>query len=191
MDFWVKQAVLFILSISMSTKMAYLHHTGGNSTHHHQDLEDLEARITALEHHLEDEESHDHLHAVVFAAIRGPTNSPPIQGAIIIFDQVQLNREGGYDANTGIFTCPEEGTYFFAFSFLPGRDEANTTVALVKNSAVHERLYSSLPLGATQLSERSCLLQLENGDQVWVTLEEGSVLIHQASLSFQGYRISS
>ncbi|XP_072884060.1 complement C1q tumor necrosis factor-related protein 3-like isoform X2 [Hemitrygon akajei] len=189
MEFWVKVCLL-ILSTSMSTKVVNSQHDKRDVSHHGKYPEDLETRVTALEHHLEDQ-SHDQLHAVVFAAIRGPTSSPPNTGATIVFDQVQLNREGGYDPDTGIFTCPEDGIYFFAFSFLPGQDAGDTTVALVKNDNVHERLYSSLPLGATQLSERSCLLRLEKGDRVWVILEQGSVMMHQASLSFQGYRIST
>ncbi|XP_059805757.1 complement C1q subcomponent subunit A-like [Hypanus sabinus] len=173
----------------MSTKVVYLHHVKGSSMDHQQD--DLEARVSALEHHLENEESHDRHHAVLFAATRSVRNGPPKPGSPIVFDQVQLNREEGYTNDTGIFTCPEEGIYFFAFSFLPRRDISDTIVALVKNNVVHERLYSSLPAGTTQLSERSCLLQLEKGDRVWVKLEKGSVFMHQASMSFLGYRISS
>ncbi|XP_062891313.1 complement C1q tumor necrosis factor-related protein 3-like [Mobula hypostoma] len=189
MDFWVK--VLFILSISMSIKVAYSHPRDLQIRHYQQDHGVWQTQSNEFGHHPEDEEIHDRHHAVLFAATRSVKNGPPKTGDAIVFDQVQLNREGGYDPNTGIFTCPEEGVFFFTFSFLPGLEEGDTTVALVKNDAVHERLYSSLPPGATQLSERSCLLRLVKGDRVWVSLEEGSVLMHQASLSFQGYRISS
>ncbi|XP_051865793.1 collagen alpha-1(X) chain-like [Pristis pectinata] len=193
MDFWVK-TVLLILSASMSTDAIYKSHQKGsahdkNNTDHHQGWQDLLARITELEHHVE-HDTHDDHHAVLFAASRGPDNNAPETGIPIVFDRVLLNREGAYDPDNGIFTCPDAGTYFFSFSFLPGLEAGETTVALVKNGDVHERLYSLLPADATQLSERSCLLHLEEGDQVWVTLEKGSVLIHQASLSFQGYRIS-
>ncbi|XP_043542136.1 cerebellin-3-like [Chiloscyllium plagiosum] len=110
-------------------------------------------------------------------------------GVPFVFDQVILNREEGYNSTTGIFTCPIQGVYSFVYSSFPGKGIA-TSVTLMKNNVEVSSIYSNLPEGSTQFSERTDLIFLEKGDNVSVQLKKGAVLRQAASLNFHGYRVS-
>ena len=54
-------------------------------------------------------------------------------GQKMIFNRVLVNDGRGYDASTGVFTCPATGTYFFAMSILNGFDELACAFIMKKN----------------------------------------------------------
>ncbi|XP_022300645.2 uncharacterized protein LOC111108853 [Crassostrea virginica] len=60
----------------------------------------------------------DNRNVIAFQAnLKHNLQNLPINTALK-FDNVRLNKGGGYDPNTGIFTAPEDGVYSFAWSFL-------------------------------------------------------------------------
>lgn len=183
MDFLV---VLVVLSLAHSgTVMGH-----GNQS---ESIVALEKRVALLEAAVAaEEEDHNAHHAVLFSAFRSSANDV-VAGQRIIFDEVNLNGEDGYNATTGIFTCPEDGIYSLSYSALLDGG-APAKVALVKEWIVQCALFAKLPPGSSLLSERTTLLKLAKGEQVWVEVKNGTVLGAQgqrARGSFQGYRISN
>ncbi|GCB79133.1 hypothetical protein scyTo_0020177, partial [Scyliorhinus torazame] len=149
-------------------------------------LEALQDRIAALEE-FEHEEEHDH-HATLFAVSLSQGNMVQT-GDPIVYNQVSLNREEGYNSTTGVFTCPIAGVYFFTYSCLPALG-VETSVAFLKNGIGLSNIHTILPGGSTQQAERSELILLQLGDTVSVVLEIGSLLNNGNSLKFTGYRVS-
>ncbi|XP_048382009.1 collagen alpha-2(VIII) chain-like [Stegostoma tigrinum] len=180
------KGILLIISISQfrmySTAWGYM-----KALDYATVLQSLEDRVAALESH-EHDEAHDH-HAALFSVSYSEGNSINTPDAVFVFDQVSLNREEGYNSTTGIFTCPIAGVYSFVYTSLPARG-VETAVTLVRNNVKASSIYSDLSQGSTQSAERTELVLLAEGDAVWVKLEKGTVLRQQASLSFQGYRVS-
>ncbi|XP_020379999.1 collagen alpha-1(VIII) chain-like [Rhincodon typus] len=151
------------------------------------DVHALEDRLAVLESH-EHDEAHDH-HAALFSVSYSEGNSINTPNVVFAFDQVSLNREEGYNSTTGIFTCPIAGVYSFVYTSLPARG-VETSVALMRNNVKVSSIYSDLSQGSTQSGERTDLILLAKGDTVCIQLEKGTVLRQQASLTFNGYRVS-
>uniref|UniRef100_UPI00398F855D complement C1q tumor necrosis factor-related protein 3-like n=1 Tax=Pristiophorus japonicus TaxID=55135 RepID=UPI00398F855D len=107
----------------------------------------------------------------------------------IIYDEVRVNQGQGYSTETGKFTCPMSGLYFFSYSSLPGRG-VHTNVMLMKNDQEVSCIHSALPVDSSQLSERNVILNLQKKDQVWVQLHNGDLRSNAGSLSFQGFRLA-
>ncbi|XP_038638506.1 adiponectin-like [Scyliorhinus canicula] len=149
-------------------------------------LKALVDQIAALED-MEHEEKHDH-HAALFAVSLSQDNVVQT-GVTIVYNQVSLNREEGYNSTTGVFICPIAGVYFFTYSCLPA-EGVETSVAIFKNGDRLSSIDTILPDGSTQQVERSELILLQKGDNVYVMLEVGSLLNNPGSLKFTGYRIS-
>lgn len=103
-----------------------------------------------------------------------------------------FNNEGnGYDNNTGVFTCPTHGYYFFSF-FIVSYQGSHSNSLLKKNgntfaqSAV-EPLYNSQQI----TGGNSVMLHLSIGDQVWLqTHEHDDTSIKDSFSSFTGVMIS-
>ncbi|XP_067835320.1 complement C1q tumor necrosis factor-related protein 5-like [Heptranchias perlo] len=150
-------------------------------------LQQLEEKVEALEHHGE-EVVHDH-HAVLFSVALSDSDQAIVAVGPIVYDQVLLNEEGGYNSTTGVFTCPIPGVYYLAYTSLPQRG-LETSVSLVRNGARLDTIYSGPAGDSTQLSARSELIRLQKADRLWVELEAGALLSDRSSLKFQAFRIS-
>ncbi|XP_062587291.1 uncharacterized protein LOC134248916 [Saccostrea cucullata] len=55
------------------------------------------------------------------------------QNSAVKFSTVKINVGGGYNSNTGVFTCPSAGYYTFHWSLTSYRNEHRCTSAIVKN----------------------------------------------------------
>ena len=55
-------------------------------------------------------------------------------GQTAAFDTALTNVGGGYDTNTGIFTCPTSGLYFFGVATYTGPD-TYTALKLIKENS--------------------------------------------------------
>ncbi|XP_078097700.1 complement C1q tumor necrosis factor-related protein 3-like [Mustelus asterias] len=108
----------------------------------------------------------------------------------IVYDVINVNYGKAYSNETGKFTCPKCGLYFFSFSSLPGRG-LQTDVALIKSGTEVSVLHSVLPKNSSQLSTKNVILELHKGDQVWVRLVSGNLWSRDGSLSFQGFWLAS
>ncbi|XP_073331460.1 uncharacterized protein [Pagrus major] len=100
---------------------------------------------------------------------RGPSTDKTL-----VFKRIFSNT-GGYDQNTGIFTAPVNGLYYFTFSTYG----YNTHVAgaiLMKNGVRQISTYDEISADGSDIGSNSVVLQLAAGDKVHIELwDEGRV----------------
>lgn len=114
------------------------------------------------------------------------THQGPFNADItLIFKRVVTNVGNGYNSNTGIFTAPTKGVYFFSFTGCVG-SSGQVNAALVKNSELLFALFDSR--GTNGCASNSVTVQLEVGDTVFVRLWRGNSIFDQSRLStFTGF----
>lgn len=105
---------------------------------------------------------------VAFTAKLDICDSYPCSAGVLKFNTVVLNQGGGYDRNTGIFSCPLEGFYHFTVhASVYGRGQC----AIYKNGEKVVSLYhTTLPEKCSQVASISSVIQLSRKDQVWVNV---------------------
>ncbi|XP_052793011.1 complement C1q-like protein 3 [Mya arenaria] len=84
-------------------------------------------------------------------------------------DKVLVNNGTGYSPNTGVFTCPEGGTYMF--TFVIGQRDANHYMwaELGLNSAnVIDAAVDTYHQYQDIQGRNTVILKLKQGDEVWV-----------------------
>ncbi|OWF48560.1 uncharacterized protein LOC110452900 [Mizuhopecten yessoensis] len=106
----------------------------------------------------------------------------------IHFDQVVTNLGGSYSGNTGTFTCTHAGVYVFSWTVHVNPRYMYTE--LVKNGNVIGNAFS----GDSQFSGiggGSVVVQLDQGDEVWVRLGEHTsgtqIFVHTRTTMFSGF----
>jgi hypothetical protein len=115
-------------------------------------------------------------------------------GQVIPWDMVFMNRGSGYDPNTGVFTAPIAGYYFFTYQALRIDSAGSFMLTFRKNQvnsgAVHGS-YSDPTGQATQYSRvgSSIIIDLEVGDTLDVWLQIGD--LHYFYNKFNGFYLSS
>jgi len=120
----------------------------------------------------------------------GLTNNmgPVTEHTDIVFDRVVTNIGGGYDAESGRFTAPVNGTYQFnVIVSAQGRQKA--AVMILKNGGMVATVWAeSIPYWAT--ASNIAVLSLEKGEQVWLMLLNRASYLHGYMYStFSGYII--
>ncbi|XP_073704365.1 complement C1q subcomponent subunit B-like [Garra rufa] len=99
----------------------------------------------------------------------GPFNTP----VTLVYNNVYVNEGRAYNPNTGIFTAPVKGAYFFSFSG-HNRSSKVLNLGLFKNGEQMVILFNH-PLGNRyESTANSISLTLEKGDNVYVRLRETS-----------------
>ncbi|XP_016101794.1 collagen alpha-1(VIII) chain-like [Sinocyclocheilus grahami] len=99
----------------------------------------------------------------------GPFNSP----VTLVYNNVYVNEGRAYNPNTGIFTAPVKGAYFFSFSG-HNRSSKVLNLGLFKNGEQMVIVFNH-PLGDRyESTANSVSLTLEKGDRVYVRLRETS-----------------
>lgn len=83
----------------------------------------------------------------------------------IKFEHVVTNVGNGYDVNTGIFTAPVPGLYFFSAELA---SPSNARFYLMFNGTVVTYLFTIGANTKWESSSESITLKLELGDKVWV-----------------------
>ncbi|XP_067873682.1 complement C1q tumor necrosis factor-related protein 3-like [Heterodontus francisci] len=126
---------------------------------------------------------------VVFDVQRSTLNHVLAPGATILYDKINVNVGGAYSNETGKFTCPRCGLYFFCYSALPNKGK-ETDVFLIKNEVTVAQIHSVLVGESSQLSSKCLILDLHKGDQVWVKLVKGFLWSRNGSLSFLGFLLT-
>ncbi len=108
----------------------------------------------------------------------GNKNKLPLNvGSILVFKTVLINIGNGYNENSGAFTSPIRGIYFFMLSFMTHGNEG-TTLGIYVND---ETLCTAYESSASGTGSCSALKELNVGDVVNV-----KALYHGASLHAEG-----
>ncbi|GFR90235.1 complement C1q-like protein 2 [Elysia marginata] len=103
----------------------------------------------------------------------------------IVFDAIISNVGGGYDAATGKFTAPTDGTYLFYSTILSGYNTKVET-AIIMNDKEVARIYSGAH-DAHGSGSNTVALSLSSGDVVWVRLlYQGGNHVHGYYSTFTG-----
>ncbi|XP_050959510.1 complement C1q-like protein 4 isoform X1 [Labeo rohita] len=120
----------------------------------------------------------------------GTGNTGPISTAkILVYKKVFSNIGGAYDSNTGVFTAPMKGAYYFRFK---GHSHGGTTMAvsLLKNGQTQCSLHAWKPASNGNASN-GIVLTLETGDQISTRLWQNTWVYDDPAsyTSFGGFLI--
>lgn len=86
----------------------------------------------------------------------------------LIYKKVFINIGNGYDSDTGIFTAPVKGVYYFRF-YAHCHADIRMAVSLYKNGNVQCSVFSWKPITNGNASN-GIVLNLEKGDQIYTRL---------------------
>ncbi|KAG9348288.1 hypothetical protein JZ751_002023 [Albula glossodonta] len=105
---------------------------------------------------------------IAFTAKLAICNSYPTHKGPLIFTNVLVNEGDGYSPNNGIFTCPRSGFYHFdVHASTYGRAQ----FMLYKNGQnVVSAYHTTLSDRRSQMASIGSVIQLSEGDKVWVEL---------------------
>lgn len=94
----------------------------------------------------------------------------------ITFDKVLTQfPKNVYDPIRGVFTCPKSGSYMFNFSMRPDAPNVESfNVQLMKEDEPQVSLYCN-PDRSAGTSSQSCILDVRQGEKVWVKLVHGAL----------------
>ena len=96
-------------------------------------------------------------------------------GETVVFENVLLNLGGGYDATTGVFTCPMDGVYIFSTSIMTisgsHTEQTRVHVDIMKNGAEIAAAYANGGSGEMEQGSVSAAVQLVRGDTVKVAYQ--------------------
>uniref|UniRef100_A0A4W5KGZ8 C1q domain-containing protein n=1 Tax=Hucho hucho TaxID=62062 RepID=A0A4W5KGZ8_9TELE len=105
---------------------------------------------------------------VAFTAKLNICDSYPTHSSILKFANVLVNEGDGYSTHTGKFNCPLAGLYHFTLHMSTyGRAQCS----ILKNGQrVVSAYHTSLPDKCCQVVSIGSVIELTEGDQVWVNL---------------------
>ncbi|KAM3590109.1 uncharacterized protein V6R79_003983 [Siganus canaliculatus] len=114
----------------------------------------------------------------------------PCTDKTLIFQRIFSNMGSGYDQNTGIFTAPVNGVYFFSFSTY-GYNTHVTGAILMRNGVRQVSTYDSPSTDGSDSSGNAVVLQLAAGDKVHVELwDDGRVFDNlNGHTTFSGFLV--
>ncbi|XP_051544250.1 caprin-2-like [Myxocyprinus asiaticus] len=112
---------------------------------------------------------------VAFSAARTANFAPGTLDQPIAFDQLHTNQGDMFDTATGRFTCPAAGTYVFLFHILKLAISVPLYVNLIRNEEVMVSAYANDGAPDHETASNHVLLQLFQGDQVWLRLHRGAI----------------
>ena len=93
------------------------------------------------------------------------------------FDKVEINQGGGYNASTGVFTCPKSGTYLISWFFLTPRKSTTHYMLRLDINGESDRYAGMNNYQAYKQGFRSHLVLLKKGDRVHVESGSGSITV--------------
>ncbi|KAK3606614.1 hypothetical protein CHS0354_018003 [Potamilus streckersoni] len=104
---------------------------------------------------------------------------------IIRFNIVSENDGNVFNKQTGIFTCPLSGTYFFTVSLMT-QSGYEMTVHLMVNGEIKANSFAS---GSTNWDQGciSSIVRCEAGQNVWIGVRSGTQLYGDYYTSFSGF----
>uniref|UniRef100_A0A8C2NGH0 Caprin-2 n=1 Tax=Capra hircus TaxID=9925 RepID=A0A8C2NGH0_CAPHI len=122
---------------------------------------------------------------VAFSAARTSNLAPGTLDQPIVFDLLLNNLGETFDLQLGRFNCPVNGTYVFIFHMLKLAVNVPLYVNLMKNEEV---LVSAYANDDHETASNHAILQLFQGDQIWLRLHRGAIYGSSWKYStFSGY----
>ncbi|MFT7812609.1 caprin-2 isoform X1 [Arapaima gigas] len=125
---------------------------------------------------------------VAFSAARTANFAPGSLDQTIIFDLLHSNLGETFDVHLGRFSCPVNGTYVFIFHILKLAVNVPLYVNLMRNEEVMVSAYANDGAPDHETASNHAVLQLYQGDQVWLRLHRGAIYGSSWKYStFSGY----
>ncbi|XP_069759230.1 caprin-2 isoform X2 [Narcine bancroftii] len=125
---------------------------------------------------------------VAFSTARTSNFTPGSLDQPIIFDLLLNNLGETFDFQLGRFTCPVNGTYVFIFHMLKLAVNVPLYVNLMKNEEVLCSAYANDGAPDHETASNHAVLQLFQGDQIWLRLHRGAIYGSSWKYStFSGY----
>ncbi|XP_044223620.1 complement C1q-like protein 2 [Thunnus albacares] len=134
---------------------------------------DLEARMSSTELQVEELKggSAGQPKVAFSAGIANTGNIGPYGVYTTIkFNNIYTNIGEAYNPNTGIFTAPVRGAYYFRFSGWDMRGSNIMGIQLNHNGRILFYSYNRAPGGGYAAVSNGCVLQLEKGDVIELVL---------------------
>ncbi|XP_028613364.1 caprin-2 isoform X4 [Grammomys surdaster] len=125
---------------------------------------------------------------VAFSAARTSNLAPGTLDQPIVFDLLLNNLGETFDLQLGRFNCPVNGTYVFIFHMLKLAVNVPLYVNLMKNEEVLVSAYANDGAPDHETASNHAILQLLQGDQIWLRLHRGAIYGSSWKYStFSGY----
>lgn len=112
---------------------------------------------------------------VAFSAARTANFAPGTLDQPIAFDLMHTNLGEMFDTATGRFTCPASGAYVFIFHILKLAVSVPLYINLMRNEEVMVSAYANDGAPDHETASNHAVLQLFQGDQVWLRLHRGAI----------------
>lgn len=112
---------------------------------------------------------------VAFSAARTFNFAPGTLDQPIAFDLLHSNIGEMFDMPSGRFTCPVSGTYVFIFHILKLAVNVPLYINLMRNEEVVVSGYANDGAPDHETASNHAVLQLYQGDQVWLRLHRGAI----------------
>uniref|UniRef100_A0A671K4J8 Caprin-2-like n=1 Tax=Sinocyclocheilus anshuiensis TaxID=1608454 RepID=A0A671K4J8_9TELE len=112
---------------------------------------------------------------VAFSAARTANFAPGTLDQPISFDLLHTNLGDMFDTTTGRFTCPAAGAYVFIFHILKLAISVPLYINLMRNEEVMVSAYANDGAPDHETGSNHAVLQLFQGDQVWLRLHRGAI----------------
>jgi len=136
--------------------------------------EEFHAQETAFQSKLEEKLTIGVQPEIFFHVI--DENSNHIQPGIIKFNKAPINIGNSVDPNTGIFSAPTSGVFFFTFSSMTSHTVTGTTqVEILKNDERFNIVYDSNGNNKNNNLNSSWMMALQEGDQVKLKIYTGKL----------------
>uniref|UniRef100_A0A3B5BIB9 Complement C1q tumor necrosis factor-related protein 3-like n=1 Tax=Stegastes partitus TaxID=144197 RepID=A0A3B5BIB9_9TELE len=138
---------------------------------------DLKARLNATENEIGQLKKSTAPQIAFSASLAnsGEIYNGPSTDKTLVFKRVFSNIGSGYDANSGVFTAPVNGFYYFSFSTY-GYNTHTMGAILIKNDVRQISTYDSPTSDGSDSSSNAAVLQLAAGDNVHMELwDDGRV----------------
>ncbi|KAM4573383.1 complement C1q-like protein 4 [Odontesthes bonariensis] len=153
-----------------------------------QDQRGLPARVDKLEKESQDRvQSRVAFSAALFETTDWTTLGPLEEDKTLDFKKVVTNVGNAYNPETGIFTAPVKGVYYFQLTGVVG-STGELNAGVKKNG---QNMFAIYHKAGTQASaSNSMTLELERGDRVFAQLWAGKTMADQSRLStFSGFLV--
>lgn len=106
-------------------------------------------------------------------------NNPVATQSTIKFEVEKINIGGGYDSNTGVFTCPSDGYYVFHWSVTSTDINKRCSSAIMKNGI--EEI-------GNEVGGNQATFHMNRNDRAWIKATSNCSLVYNHS-SFSGFKL--